>query len=599
MCEAEPSQLLDADLTVADYLSTFLEKQVEGEVVIFEVVGGYITYLLDSFEKHKRLRCISLHSEQACAFAADAWGRVTGSVGVCAATSGPGATNLLTGLGHSFFDGGAVLAVTGAVNLLEMKGVRAVRQVGFQELDVVAMAKTICKRTAFLGSVAELPRTLHECYALAKSGRKGPVLIDIPIGLQLKAVPSREIARIEETVQPRASLEMDIRQVCNALEHAQRPLILVGGGIPSSNLNAKFQEMVELMQIPVVFSLNAVDAIPSTSPYRVGFIGSYGNRWANMFCMQCDVLLVLGSRLDLRQTGSVTAPFENRTIFHVDCEEAEINNRIKGCRPVVAHLKDFVEGTILHCRTSGRRSVLNRTSWLNVATELRAQYPDTKEVSHVSGVNVATLMHRLSAASISNGVSSITVDVGQHQMWAAQSLQIASGQRFLTSGGMGSMGCALPMAIGAAFGAPNTPILCLAGDGGFQMNIQELQSVVHHALPIKMVVLNNQCYGMVRQFQDMYLEGRTRSTVGGYSAPSFVKVAQAYGISSSQLQEPGDLDKAVGLLFSRPLEPYLLEVLLPVDTEAVPKISFGKSMEHMDPEVPGTRTQRREFVHLV
>lgn len=581
-------------VTVAQFLGAFLAAQREQQTtVVFEVVGGYITHILDTLERQSGLMCVSLHAEQACAFAADAWSRLTGVVGVCAATSGPGATNLLTGLGHAFFDGGAVLALTGAVNLHEMRQHASVRQVGFQEMDIVSMAKPVCKMSVFVGSGSEFPALLRQCYQSAREGCKGPVLMDIPIGVQLqKTAPCVDLVLPERHV-PAAHFEDDLRYAYAELARAERPLILVGGGVPASHSIPAFRRLVEVLRVPVVFSLLAVDALPSSSPYRIGFIGSYGNRFANMYTMQSDVLVVLGSRLDMRQTGAVTGPFQARSIVHVDCEAMQINNRVKGCRAVVAHVGDFIDGLAGLVRA---RPLAERAEWLKHGHALRAQYPDEQEVAHVPGINVATLMHELGDSSVEGGVTTVTVDVGNHQMWAAQSLRLGPEQRFLTSGGMGAMGCALPMAIGAAFARPSEAVLVIAGDGGFQMNIQELQSVVHHKLPLKMVVLNNRCYGMVRQFQAMYLGGRTRSTVEGYSAPSFARVADAYGIASSSVEDPRDLQEHLRLLFQNKAEPYLLEVMLPIETDALPKIAFGKSMEVMDPAVPGTRIAPKAFI---
>lgn len=577
--------------TVSHFLGSFLEQQTEGETVLFEVVGGYITHILDTLERHKRIFCVSLHSEQGCAFAADGWSRMTGLVGICAGTSGPGATNLLTGIGHSFFDGGAVLAITGAVNLHEMRKTAAVRQMGFQELDIVAMARPITKMAAFVGKAEDFPQILTECYQQATSGWKGPVLIDIPIGMQLKKVTAPVVPPAAPLPIMHENLDREVVHALETLMQAKRPLILVGGGLAQAKAINEFQGLIERLHIPVVFSLLATDCLPSSSPWRIGFIGSYGNRWANIFTMQCDVLLVLGSRLDMRQTGAITQVFEKRKIIQVDCEPAQINNRVKGCHPIVADLKEFV------LKMAGLNIVAKDTKeWVESAYELRKKYPDEAEVCNPEGINVARFMHELGDANITHKVKAVTVDVGNHQMWTAQSLRVGKNQRVLTSGGMGAMGCALPLAIGAAFAQPkDAPVVSIAGDGGFQMNIQELQSVVHHNLPVKMVVLNNKCYGMVRQFQTMYLGGRTRSTVEGYSAPSFSRVAMAYGIAASAVEKPEDVKEHLRMMFEDPLKPYLLEVILPLDTDALPKIAFGNSMDVMDPEVPGTRIAPRAF----
>ncbi len=264
----------------------------------------------------------------------------------------------------------------------------------------------------------------------------------------------------------------------------------------------------------MVNSLLAVDALPFGHPLRVGLIGTYGNRWANLALGRADFLLVLGSRLDIRQTGSDIAAFQaGRTIYHVDVDAGEINNRVGGCRAIVCHLREFIGQVLEACE--GMRQA-DRSEWLAEIAALRAAWPDTNELAGSAGINPNRLMHQVSRAA--SGAAAFVADVGQHQMWAAQSLELGQEQLFLTSGGMGSMGFALPAAVGAALARPGQPIVVIAGDGGFQCSIQELQTVVRNGLPLKMVVINNGCLGMVRQFQQSYFHERYESTLWGYSA---------------------------------------------------------------------------------
>jgi acetolactate synthase-1/2/3 large subunit len=327
-----------------------------------------------------------------------------------------------------------------------------------------------------------------------------------------------------------------------------------------------------------VNSLMGVDVLPSSSDLRVGMIGSYGNRWANLAIGRADLLLVLGSRLDIRQTGSETEAFKaDRLIFQVDCDPGEVNNRIKGCTAILADLKEFAEAALPLARLA---DLPRRPDWIAEINALREAWPDTEELSGSTGINPNVLMHRLS--SVSGSAAAFVADVGQHQMWAAQSLQLLPDQRFLTSGGLGSMGFGLPAAIGVALATKGRPVVLVAGDGGFQTNIQELQTVARNLLPIKILIVNNGAHGMVRQFQETYFDRRYQSTVWGYSAPDFAAVAAAYGIPSRGIEMEGLVDEALSWLASEP-GPALLDVKISPEANAYPKIAFGRPMTEMEP----------------
>ncbi|HKO95964.1 MAG TPA: thiamine pyrophosphate-binding protein [Pyrinomonadaceae bacterium] len=565
-------------MKVSDYIVSVLERR--GVKCVFEMSGGMIAHLLDSLHQHQTIRTVSMRHEQSAAFAADAMGRMTGIPGVAMATSGPGATNLLTGIGSCYFDSSPAIFITGQVNRSEQKGDRPIRQLGFQETDIVPMAIPITKAAWRVREPEEIPQMLDRAFDLATEKRPGPVLLDIPMDvqraeLQLASTPGVETAKVAST-----RIDPDVwKSLLDNLHRAQRPLILAGGGIASARAVELFRELVRKLNVPVVNSLMAVDALPFDDPLRVGMIGSYGNRWANLAIGRSDFLLVLGSRLDVRQTGSQTEMFKGeRTIFHVDCEGVEINNRIKNCFAIVSDLKEFLSTAL---GTLKGRDLHARSEWLEEIESLRSAWPDTSELSKSRGINPNALMHRLSV--VANGAAAYVVDVGQHQMWAAQSLELGPTQRFLTSGGMGSMGFALPAAIGACFAAPAQPIMLIAGDGGFQANIQELQTVVHHRLPIKMMILNNGCHGMVRQFQESYFEGRYPATLDGYSAPDFSKLAEAYGIPARTIADETETGEALSWLWSDPNTPALLQVMIDTYANAYPKIAFGSPITEMEP----------------
>ena len=566
-------------MKAADYIALYLERRRVTHV--FELVGGMITFLLDSLQQRTAIQIVSMHHEQGAGFAAEGYGRMSGVPGVAMATSGPGATNLLTAIGSCYFDSTPAVFITGQVNRHEQKGERAVRQLGFQETDIVAMARPVTKAAWLVNQPEDLPRLLEEAFALATSGRPGPVLVDVPMDVQRAEIT--DLSRLEGPLpttapgvaNPEVAKFWD--QVLTDLSRAERPLILAGGGIRSGRATDAFRALTRKLGVPVVHSLMAVDVLPAGDPLRVGLIGSYGNRWANIALSESDFLLVVGSRLDVRQTGSDTKDFKGkRTICHVDCEPGELNNRVKDCRPLVSELNPFLEHAL-----SRPGPVPARPEWLAALAALKAKWPDTDELRDVPGINPNQFMHQLAAAAA--GAAAFVVDVGQHQMWAAQSLDLGPEQRFLTSGGMGAMGFALPTSIGACLAAGGRTTVVVAGDGGFQLNIQELQTIARQKLPVKMIVINNHCHGMVRQFQESYFKGRYQSTVWGYTAPSFHQVARAYGLPAAPVSAPEDVADALARCFADPQAPYLLEVNIALEANAYPKMAFGRPISEMEP----------------
>lgn len=568
---------------VADYIVEFLEAQ--GVTHVYEVSGGMITHLLDALARRARINIVSMHHEQGAAFAAEGHARMTGVPGVSMATSGPGATNLLTGIGSCYFDSIPAVFITGQVNRAEMKGERAIRQLGFQETDIVKMATPITKAAFQAVEPQMVPECLRKAFEIARSGRPGPVLLDVPMDIQRSSISAEEPERV--TLPDGHSMAVSaesVEAVLQAVSEAKRPLVLAGGGVRSARAVELFREVVEHLGIPVVVSLMGIDVLGAEHPLRVGFLGSYGNRWSNLAIGRADLLLVLGSRLDVRQTGADTESFvRGKRIIHVDCEAGEINNRVAGSLPVVADLNAFLAAVLDRPPLK-----LDWSLWFEEIAQLRTAWPDTAELRQVEGVNPNVFMHRLAEASLA--AAAFVVDVGQHQMWAAQSLSLHAAQRFLTSGGMGSMGFALPAAIGASMAAAGRPIVVVAGDGGFQNNIQELQTVVRNRLPIKIVILNNQSHGMVRQFQESYFEGRYQSTVKGYSAPDFCEVARAYGISARRLgADPGGaiapnaIAEALQWLWDSPRAAALLDVKISLAANVYPKIAFGRPITEMEP----------------
>jgi acetolactate synthase-1/2/3 large subunit len=561
-------------MRVADYVADYLHRQ--GVSYVYEVIGGMITRLVDAIHQQGQITLISVHHEQAAAFAADAMGRLTGIPGVAMGTSGPGATNLITGIGSCYFDSVPAIFITGQVNRNEQKGNRPTRQLGFQETDIIAIAKPITKAAWQINDPDQVPYFFQQAFQLATSGRPGPVLLDIPMDVQGSEINTA--LPVTSTVERLSVLSEEVfNDVLHALSVAERPLILVGGGVRSAGAIPLLLQLVDVVHVPVVNSLLAVDALPYHHPLRVGLIGTYGNRWVNLAVGRSDLILVLGSRLDIRQTGAAVSAFQaGRVVYHVDIDEGEINNRLQGCNAIVAHLRPFLTGLV---NAASKKHWQDRTDWIYEIQGLRKKWPDTNEVQ-APGINPNAFMHELSR--ISKPAAVFVVDVGNHQMWAAQSVELDDHQRFITSGGMGAMGFALPAAMGASF-ATGMPVVMIAGDGGMQLNIQELQTIAHHRLPVKMVVLNNQSLGMVRQFQQSYFQERYPATCWGYSAPDLSEVARAYRIESLTVSDALSLPAALEKMWVNPQDPFLLQISIDVSANAYPKIAFGHPMTKMEP----------------
>jgi len=541
-----------------------------------------ITHLLNSLYEFQNIRVVGVHHEQSAAFAVDAVGRLTGIPGVAMATSGPGAINLLTGIGSCYFDSSPAVFITGQVNRHELRGNRDVRQLGFQESDIVAMSTPITKASWQVASPEDLPGMLDSAFRLATSGRPGPVLLDIPMDIQNSTLDVEELRDLEvdEGLLQSAIPEHTWDEIRDSLQQSNRPLVLAGAGVRAGAAFKEFHNFVSTLGLPVVNSLLAVDVMPYNDELRAGMIGSYGNRWANYALANSDLLIVLGSRLDIRQTGNDTVAFKGeRVIIHVDISPGEINNRIPGCVAVRSELKCFLRSALE--RFAGMDHT-DWTPWLQTIANLRARYDDQDEQETAVGINPNRFMHQLSKRSGAAGA--YLVDVGQHQMWAAQSIEVHGDQRWLTSGGMGSMGFALPAALGAAISLAPRPVVVIAGDGAFQCNLQELQTVVRNKLPVKIVVINNGCHGMVRQFQQSYFNEQYQSTLWGYDAPDFALVAKAFGIQSFTVREESQIDEGLDVLWQDAASPALIDVAIDTFTNAYPKIAFGRPLTEMEPE---------------
>lgn len=559
-------------MKLSDYIAQFLIEK--GCTHVFGYQGGAVTHLIDSLYAADGIRFIGCGHEQAAAFAAEGYARVTGRCGVALATSGPGATNLITGIGSAYFDSIPCVYLTGQVNTHEYKGALAVRQLGFQETDIVSVVAPIVKYAVRITDPARIRQELERAFFVSQAGRKGPVLVDIPMDIQRADVAEDTLPGYAPDL--KTPPPADMTRVIEALNTSRRPVLLAGGGVRLSVGTDLLNALAQSLHIPVVTSLMGRDAVDNTLPEFCGMLGSYGNRYANLAAANSDLVLAIGTRLDTRQTGTLPQSFAREALLiRVDVDPNELQHKI---RPDEIGIEQDAKGFLEQLLNESRRVTPDWSEWHAVIAGYKARYPSfLKPAFSDPNCLVAMLGGLMDRDEI------ICLDVGQNQMWGAQSLLLNARQRLLTSGGMGAMGFSLPAAVGAQYAAPDRKVIAFVGDGGMQMNIQELALLKREHLPVKVIVLNNRSLGMIRHFQEMYFSSRYAGTIKDYEAPDFCAVASAYGIRSLRAESMEDLE-AVRELIDAP-GPTVIEVTLPRHTYVFPKLSVDCPIEEQDPPV--------------
>jgi len=552
-----------------EYIVRFLRQK--GVRHVFGYPGGMVTYLMDALSHEDGISQHLLYHEQGCSFAACGIAQCTGMPGVAYATSGPGATNMVTGIANAWFDSIPTLFLTGQVNTQEALGQLPMRQRGFQETDIVSVVKSITKFAARVERAQDIPTLLEAAYAAATQGRQGPALLDIPIDLQRAELGDVCFDSAQPKPEPStAKAAAAAATIAEALATAKRPLIIAGAGVRSANATRLFRDFIRKVQIPVVTSMIGIDAMRTSDPLNMGFCGAYGHRHANFAIARCDAIFAIGTRLDLRQTGANRKLFAPQAkILRLDIDTTELADSFAGQQSFPLPMVPVLEA-LQQAVPSGTNE-----EWLAECRLLKACLAgfDNAEENQM----VATI-----SEAIPDGAAVFT-DVGQNQVWVAQSFQVQDSQKIFFSGGLGAMGYSLPAAIGAAY-ATGTPTFCFSGDGGLQMNIQELQTLVRDRLPVKIILLNNSSLGMIRHFQEMYFSSRFTQTVGGegYSAPDFQKVFAGYGVEHLAVT-PGNLDmERVRACFAHD-GPACVEVQLSPNTYVFPKLAMNRPIHDQEP----------------
>lgn len=511
--------------------------QREGVDVIFGYPGGAVIPIYDALYDSP-IRHILTRHEQGAAHAADGYARATGRVGVCLATSGPGATNLVTGLANAYMDSVPMVAFTGQV------GTALLGRDSFQEADITGITFPVTKHNYLVKDVADIPRVVKEAFHIASTGRPGPVLVDLPKDISLtKGKPEfPEEINLPGYKPTFVGNARQIKAAAAAIEQAHRPVIYAGGGIVIAGAEDQLVQFAERVNIPVTTTLMGLTGFPSRHPLFLGMLGMHGTAAANYAVTESDLLIAVGARFDDRVTGLVSTFAPHAKIIHIDIDPAEIGKNVRIDIPIVGDAKNVLEALLEILPDKPH------PDWIAKTEEWKRRHPLRYQASEeeIAPQSVVEMIDELTG-----GEAVITTEVGQNQMWAAQHLHFTRARSFITSGGLGTMGYGFPAAIGAQLGCPDRLVIDIAGDGSFQMNIQELATLTTYSLPVKIVILNNSFLGMVRQWQELFNNGRYSSTELTHN-PDFVKVAEAYGIKGLRATRPEELRSVLEEAFNTP-----------------------------------------------
>jgi acetolactate synthase I/II/III large subunit len=556
---------------VSDYLVSFFDAR--GIHTVFGYPGGMVTYLMDSLYKHPRIQNCLLYHEQGVSFAACGYGQLSGEPTVAYATSGPGATNMVTGIANAWFDSIPVVFITGQVNTYESKTTEQIRQKGFQETNILDIVRSITKYAVQVTDATQIRYELEKAFHISVEGRKGPTLLDLPMNVLRADVDPEMLARYQPEASSVDNAATASSQLLSLLQEATRPCLLLGNGAHNAP-REWLADIIRRFDLPFVTSMPAVDFGSLVPENYYGFIGAYGNRVANQILEKCTLLISMGSRLDMRQTGFDKKLFATHAkILRIDVDCGELENHVH--EDEVCHCCDIKDVTQHMIALS---SVLfEHHLWKQECLQIRQL---------LQGVDIMLEPNRIIAhfSTLVPEEAIITTDVGQNQVWVAQSFRTQPGQRILFSSGHGAMGYSLPAAIGAYYAA-HMPVIAFCGDGGMQMNIQELQVLAREQLPIKVVLLNNFALGMIRHFQQMYFDDINAYTIGtgGYSVPDFLAIVAAYGLRT--LRYDKHQDEPIRAIL-RDDKPAFIEIDMPYKTYITPKSVYNKPLSFQVPALP-------------
>jgi acetolactate synthase-1/2/3 large subunit len=545
--------------------------KAEGVDVVFGLPGGANLPTYDAFV-NGGIRHILVRHEAGGGHAAEGYAKATGKVGVAFATSGPGATNLITPICDAMMDSVPVVFITGQVRT-ELLGTD-----GFQEADTIGITMPVVKHSFMIIHPQEIPRAIHEAFHIARSGRPGPVLVDIPQDLSRAEIDYEPVSDVRlPGYQPRVEgNQKQIRQAAKALASAQRPVIYAGGGVVNAEASAELVEFATADRFPVTCTLMGLGAFPAPHAQWLGMLGMHGTRAANYAMDEADLICAVGARFDDRITGKLSEFAPRAKFIHIDVDPAEISKNVPAHIPIVGDAKHVLAKLLVEYRAIGPDPARLEAWWSRI-DGWKAKYPLAYEDSADAEIKPQYMVQALFEAT--GGEAIVTSDVGQHQMWAAQYYDFPAPRRWINSGGLGTMGFGLPAAMGAAVGAPERLVCCIAGDGSVQMNAQELATCAQNNIPIKVFIMNNGYLGMVRQWQELFWDGKY-SHVDMGEFPDFVKLAEAYGVTAMRLTDKRTLVED----FKRAIAtdgPVLVDVRVTREENTYPMIPAGSAAREM------------------
>lgn len=566
--------------------------EAEGVDTIFGYPGGQAIKIYDALYDSKQIHHVLARHEQGATHMADGYARATGKVGVVLVTSGPGATNTVTGIATAYMDSIPMVVITGQVT----RGV--IGTDSFQESDIVGITMPVVKHSFLLQSTDDLTRTFREAFYIASTGRPGPVLIDIPSDLSGAEMvfhypDSVSLPSYKPTYRGNAR---QVKQAAELIQKAERPLLYAGGGIVTSHACAELTELAERMQIPVVTTLMGKGAMRCSNPLNLGPVGMHGSKYANMAVTECDLLIAVGARFSDRVTGKVSEFAPHAKVIHIDIDPAEIGKIINPVVPIVGDAKGVL-AAINERLAKADAQPIDRT-WVDDVFSWRKRWPFyTSDFSdYPNAIAPEVVLHKLSQ-KLDPEASIVTTEVGQHQMWAHQNIHREHARTFISSGGLGTMGFGFPAAIGAKIGCPESEVVCVAGDGSFQMNSQEMATAKINDVPVKVLIIDNRALGMVHQWQSLFYNKRYSFTELADN-PDFVKLADAYGWRARRVEKPEDVDAALDEMLASK-EPFLLDVMIPRDQTVYPMVAPGAPIDDiigaLDVTLGGVRVSEKGF----
>lgn len=566
--------------------------EAEGVDTIFGYPGGQAIKIYDALYDSKQIHHVLARHEQGATHMADGYARATGKVGVVLVTSGPGATNTVTGIATAYMDSIPMVVITGQVT----RGV--IGTDSFQESDIVGITMPVVKHSFLLQSTDDLTRMFREAFYIASTGRPGPVLIDIPSDLSGAEMvfhypDSVNLPSYKPTYRGNAR---QVKQAAELIQKAERPLLYAGGGIVTSHACAELTELAERMQIPVVTTLMGKGAMRCSNPLNLGPVGMHGSKYANMAVTECDLLIAVGARFSDRVTGKVSEFAPHAKVIHIDIDPAEIGKIINPVVPIVGDAKGVL-AAINERLAKADAQPIDR-AWVEDVFSWRERWPFyTSDFSdYPNAIAPEVVLHKLSQ-KLDPEASVVTTEVGQHQMWAHQNIHREHARTFISSGGLGTMGFGFPAAIGAKIGCPESEVVCVAGDGSFQMNSQEMATAKINDVPVKVLIIDNRALGMVHQWQSLFYNKRYSFTELADN-PDFVKLADAYGWRARRVEKPEDVDDALDEMLTSK-EPFLLDVMIPRDQTVYPMVAPGAPIDDiigaLDVTLGGVRVSEKGF----